>query len=138
MFLSGCGRSIECAEYDELVYFHGNSSGPCTDTRLTVDSAGNVTFERNMLNSLGESTGAECLDAETITTTVPATDARALLDRVCQSYNDTYTSPDTCDGGWQHLTFRQGSTVLEETDNLSCGGGVTDGLDALREFETGL
>ncbi|RLB62378.1 MAG: hypothetical protein DRI90_09205 [Deltaproteobacteria bacterium] len=144
LLISGCGSTdddngeedrIDCSLVDEIYYLHGGSSGPCTDSDLTVDTTGQVAWSWNQPISGGVS----CPDAQSDTTTVTAGEAQTLLDMVCQSYNETYTTPDSCDGAWAYVTFRQGSSDLAVTGNLSCGGAImTEALDALTAFEQAL
>ena len=88
-------ETIDCGAVDRVVYLHGNSSGPGTDQELTVASDGTVTKRWNLLNQVGESMGAECLDEQSESSAISTGEARSLIDTVCRSYNETYEDTRT-------------------------------------------
>ncbi len=130
--------SLAAESIDLLQYQHGSSSGPCTDSILSVSVTGDVTLETNLPNYLGGSTGEECSDQTSDSHAVDAAEAAQLIETVCESFNDSYYEPEDCDGAWVYVSFYEGDVLIEKTGNIACEGGMEDGIEVLGAFESGL
>jgi hypothetical protein len=135
-FTAGCGLSA--TDVDAVQYLYGNSSGPCTDTELTVYADGEVSLITGLANGLGSE--GECADPVTLDTTIPEGEALALIEAVTENYNADYEPAESgCEGAWATITLIDtAGDDLAVTDNLECAGSMSAARQELAELEADL
>jgi len=129
--------ALDCAEVNNVAYRFGGTTGPCgPNLRMEVYWDGTVVYS-GVEEPYPDASG-ECIQVFEMAM-VPAADAQSLIGTVCEDYAFNYEPPmASCEGAFRYVELYNDSSLLADTENLSCENSIPSATTALNDFKEAL